>query len=193
MKPQHQEEPGENSLQPRPHRQHPGTSLASAILFLPPPNHRSQQSSSLTPTQPSNTRRDTFSGQGPGRWPQPGCSLSHGGPCPAHTTSSVPPATTATPASRESRQGEENKAKKQHKSCTLGPVPLIATAKPHQDFTLLEGEKGTQRCPAPEVLEVAAPHHLAFMAYGLRPSWGFFSALSLRVEPGLFLQSQELH
>lgn len=126
-----------------------------------------------------------------GGGPSPGTSLGRPSPRTHHLFRATCSHSDACEPGKQTGRGK--KGKKQHKSCTLGPVPLIATAKPHQDFTLLEGEKGTQRCPAPEVLEVAAPHHLASMAYGLRPSWGFFSALSLRVEPGLFLQSQELH
>lgn len=44
MKPQHQEEPGENSLQPRPHRQHPGTSgLSHPLSPSPKPPQPTEQ------------------------------------------------------------------------------------------------------------------------------------------------------
>lgn len=80
------------------------------------------------------------------------------------------------PEKQSGRRGGKKTQKKERKSktCTLGPVPLITTAKPHQGFTLLEGEKATQRCPAPEVLEVGDPHTLSSTAYGLHPRRGAF-------------------
>lgn len=77
-------------------------------------------------------------------------------------------------------KGKKKETNNNNKTFTLGPVPLITTAKPHQGFTLLEGEKATQRCPAPEVLEVGDPHTLSSMAYGLRPrrgAWFFCSVI----------------
>lgn len=122
---------------------------------------------------------------GEGKAPR-GLPLGAGGPRSAAHTTSVwvtsshreTSSKTATPASRKSSQGEggkkRQKKERKSKTCTLGPVPLITTAKPHQGFTLLEGEKATQRCPAPEVLEVGDPHTLSSMAYGLRPRRGAF-------------------
>lgn len=188
--------PGQESWEAaHPHQRGSGTSSASTLLFLPPKSTAASGAGPCPPAHPHSAQPKGTWGSRRGKAPR-GFLWDHKDlaelptPPPPGSPPAIerPSSETAVPASRESGRGEGGGKKRQnnnennhnHKTCTLGPVPLITTAKPHQGLTLLEGEKATQRCPAPAVLEVGDPHTLSSMAYGLRPrrgAWFFCSVI----------------